>query len=79
MKPFVAFLVIVFAGAPAVVAQSDTLPPQLVAVSFAPSSVDVTSSVQAVDISMTDDLSGAAFWPDTRFKSRWRSYSARTW
>src|SRR5438093_9879904 len=60
MKPFVAFLVIVFAGAPAVVAQSDTLPPQLVAVSFAPSSVDVTLSVQTVPFMahVTDNLSG---------------------
>ena len=44
-------------------AQSDTMPPQLVGLSFAPSSVDVSLASQTVTFSLhiTDNLSGAQF------------------
>lgn len=45
---------------PTVMAQSDTQPPQLVGMSFSPSSVDVTSSAQTVTftVRLTDNLAG---------------------
>src|SRR5947209_855109 len=50
MKRSAAVLVLLLANAPLVVGQSDTQPPQLVDVSFAPSTVDVTLSAQTVTI-----------------------------
>jgi len=46
---------------------SDTTPPQLTGLSFTPAFINTSLAPQNVqtDFSMTDDLSGAGFWPDT--------------
>jgi hypothetical protein len=46
---------------------SDTTPPQLTGLVFTPAFINTSAAAQNVstDISMTDDLSGAAFVPDT--------------
>jgi len=46
---------------------ADVTPPKLTGLVFTPSLINTSLGPQTVrtDISMTDDLSGAAFWPDT--------------